>query len=146
MLALLSSQLLRSTRHQHVSGSNIALLCWQEVMHESPAHGVRSVPILKSFSKVILASNVTPNITRSAYSFSTVPSRVNGVAWGWTVRDLETCKINFSSYYHTITAKQLLVNSQNKTSWLLREMTLCFPYHQLIVLQHSYALSDRFRL
>ena len=31
------------------------------------------------FLLYILASNVTPNITRSADSFSTVPSRVNGV-------------------------------------------------------------------
>ena len=44
----------------------------------------------RCFSKVILASNVTPNITRSADSFNTVPSRVNGVNWGWTVRYLET--------------------------------------------------------
>ena len=32
----------------------------------------------RCISNVILASNVTPNITRSADSFSTVPSRVNG--------------------------------------------------------------------
>ena len=29
-----------------------------------------------------LSINVTPNMTRSADSFSTVPSRVNGVNWG----------------------------------------------------------------
>ena len=40
--------------------------------------------------KVILASSVTPNMRRSADSFSTVPSRVNGINWGWTVRALET--------------------------------------------------------
>ena len=40
------------------------------------------------FSKVILASNATSNITRSADSFSTVPCRVNEVNWGWTERDL----------------------------------------------------------
>ena len=40
-------------------------------------------------SEVILASNVTPNMTGWADSFGTVPSRVNVVNWGWTVRDLE---------------------------------------------------------
>ena len=44
----------------------------------------------RCFSMVILASNVTHNITGSADSFTTVPSRVNGVYWGWIVRDLET--------------------------------------------------------
>ena len=44
----------------------------------------------RCFSKVILASKVTPNIARSADSFSTVPSRVNGVNRGWTVHDLGT--------------------------------------------------------
>ena len=44
----------------------------------------------RCFSKVILASNVTPNMIRSTDSFSTVPSRVNRDNWGWTVRDLET--------------------------------------------------------
>ena len=33
----------------------------------------------RCFSKVILESNITPNITRSSDSFSTVPSIVNGV-------------------------------------------------------------------
>ena len=42
------------------------------------------------FSKVILTSKVTHNITRSADSFNTVASTVYGVNRGWTVRDLET--------------------------------------------------------
>ena len=42
------------------------------------------------FSKVILEPNVTPNITRSSDSFSTVSLIVNGGEWGWIVRDLET--------------------------------------------------------
>ena len=42
------------------------------------------------FSKVILESNVTPNITRSSDSFSTVTPIVNGGDWGCIVRDLET--------------------------------------------------------
>ena len=37
-----------------------------------------------------LESNVTPKITRSADSFSTVPTIVNGGDWGCIVRDLET--------------------------------------------------------
>ena len=44
----------------------------------------------RCFSEVILASNVTTNMTRSAGSFSAVPPRVNGVNWGWTVLDQET--------------------------------------------------------
>ena len=41
-------------------------------------------------SKVILESHVTPNITRSSNSFSTVPPIVNGGDGGCIVRDLET--------------------------------------------------------
>ena len=37
-----------------------------------------------------MESNVTPNITRSSDSFSTVPPIVNGGDWGCIVRDLET--------------------------------------------------------
>ena len=37
-----------------------------------------------------MESNVTPNITRSSDSFSTVPPIVNEGDWGCTVRDLET--------------------------------------------------------
>ena len=43
----------------------------------------------RCFLNVIFASNVTPNITRYADSFSTVPSIVNGVDWGWIVSDLD---------------------------------------------------------
>ena len=50
------------------------------------------------FSKVISASNITPNTTRSADSFSTVLSRMNGVDWGWIVHDLET--VNSLSLTH----------------------------------------------
>ena len=42
------------------------------------------------FSKVSLESNVTPNLTWSSDSFSTVPSIVNGGDWGCIVRNLET--------------------------------------------------------
>ena len=44
----------------------------------------------RCFSKVILESNVTPNITRSSDSFSTVLPIVNVGDWGCTVRDLMT--------------------------------------------------------
>ena len=37
-----------------------------------------------------MESNVTPNITRSSDSFSTVPPIVNGGYWGSIVSDLET--------------------------------------------------------
>ena len=50
----------------------------------------------RCFSNVIVATNVTPNITRSADSFSTVPSRVNGVNWGWKVCDLETHSLSLT--------------------------------------------------
>ena len=43
----------------------------------------------RCFSNVFSASKVTPNITRSADSFRTVPSSINGFHRGWTVRDLE---------------------------------------------------------
>ena len=39
---------------------------------------------------VILESNVTPNITRSSDSFSTVPPIVHGGDWGCIVHDMET--------------------------------------------------------
>ena len=44
----------------------------------------------RCFSKVILESDVTLNITRSSDSFSTVPPIVNGGDWGCIVRDFET--------------------------------------------------------
>ena len=44
----------------------------------------------RCFSKVNWESNVTPNISRSSDSFSTVPSMVNGGDWGCIVHDLET--------------------------------------------------------
>ena len=42
----------------------------------------------RCFSKVILESNVTPNIWRSSDSFSTVPPTVNAGDWGCIVRYL----------------------------------------------------------
>ena len=47
----------------------------------------------RCFSKVILESNVTPNIIRLSDSFSTVPPIVNGGEWGWIMHDLETIKV-----------------------------------------------------
>ena len=44
----------------------------------------------RCFSNVILESNATPNITRSSYSFSTVPKIVNEGDCGCIVRDLQT--------------------------------------------------------
>ena len=44
----------------------------------------------RCFSKISLESNVTPNITRSSDSFSTVPPIVNGGDWGCIVGNLET--------------------------------------------------------
>ena len=44
----------------------------------------------RCFSKVIFESNVTPKITRSYDSFSTVPPRVNGDIWGCIVLDNQT--------------------------------------------------------
>ena len=44
----------------------------------------------RCFSKVILESNITHNITRSSDFFSTVPPIVNAGDWGCIVRDLET--------------------------------------------------------
>ena len=44
----------------------------------------------RCFSKVIVVSNVSHNITRSSDSFSTVPPIVNVGDWGCIVRDLET--------------------------------------------------------
>ena len=47
----------------------------------------------RCFSKVILESNVTPNITRSSDSFSTVPPIVYEGDLGCIVRELETIKV-----------------------------------------------------
>ena len=44
----------------------------------------------KMLRKSHLGSNVTPKISRSSYSFSTVLPIVNGGVWGCIVRDLET--------------------------------------------------------
>ena len=44
----------------------------------------------RCLSKVILESNVTPNLTSLSDSFSTVPPMVNGGDWGRIMCDLET--------------------------------------------------------
>ena len=44
----------------------------------------------RRYSKDILGSNATPNITRSSDSYGTVPPIINGGDWGCIVRDLET--------------------------------------------------------
>ena len=59
---------------------------WQYTKHLSCSSGIKK----KMLPKVILASKVALNITRSSDSFRTVPARVNGVDWGWIVLDLET--------------------------------------------------------
>ena len=48
MLVLPTSQFLRSPRHQHGSGSNIARLCFRL---ETPTYGVGHVPILNSLNR-----------------------------------------------------------------------------------------------
>ena len=59
------------------------------------------------FSKVILESNVAPNITRSSNPFSTLPPIVNAGYWGNIVPDLETIIVlvllafNFTLKGHT---------------------------------------------
>ena len=68
----------------------------QSTMEYLPA--LQETKPLRSFSgsranmllKIHLGINVTPNITRSLDSFSTVPEIVNAGDWGCTVRDLET--------------------------------------------------------
>ena len=49
----------------------------------------------RCFSKIILESNVTHNITRPSDSFSTVPPIVNGGDWRCIVRDLKTIIVFF---------------------------------------------------
>ena len=44
----------------------------------------------RCFSKVILKSNVIPNITRSSDSFNTVQPIVNAGDWGFIMSDQET--------------------------------------------------------
>ena len=46
-----------------------------------------------SSQRSFLESNVTPNITWSSDSFSTVPPIVNGGDWGCIVHDLETIMV-----------------------------------------------------
>ena len=46
--------------------------------------------VRRCFSKVILESNVAPNILSSLDSFSKLPQIVNRGDWGYIMRDLET--------------------------------------------------------
>ena len=50
-----------------------------DTMHASELQHLETANVL---FKLISESNVTPNMTRSADSINTVPSRVNGVNWG----------------------------------------------------------------
>ena len=62
----------------------------------------------KFVSKVILESNVTPNITRSSDSFrTTVVLIVNGRDWGRIVRDLENILVFFLLAFNFIPQRSL---------------------------------------
>ena len=82
----------------------------------------------RCFSKVILESNVTLNITRSSNSLSTVPPIVNGGDWRCIVRDLKTIIVtdllafNFipQRSHHSITNRGKYIKVRTKFS----EMTL----------------------
>ena len=55
---------------------------------------------MKMLLKSHLRSVVTPNITRSPDSFSTVPPIVNADDWGNIVRDLETLRLFTRIKFH----------------------------------------------
>ena len=79
------------TKHiKHVPRSNLSWNTCQDFL-KIPSHWEAALETgWRCFSKVILESNVPPNITRSSDSFSTVLPIVNAGDWECIVRDLET--------------------------------------------------------
>ena len=75
----------RKTHRKHLPRSNLSSNTRQDCFKIPSLYQTRSF-----FLKVILESNVTPNISKSSDSFSTVPPIVYGGDWGCTVSDLET--------------------------------------------------------
>ena len=75
---------------RRLPGSSLSWNTCQNFM-KIPSHWEASLEIERRYySKVIFESNVTPNITRSSDSFSTVPPIVNAGDWGCIECDLET--------------------------------------------------------
>ena len=75
----------------------------------------------RCFSKVILESNVTPNITRSSASFSTVPPIVNAGEWGCVVRDLGTIIV---LHYKSFEANQDQAIKHLRQCWCYRNQSV----------------------
>ena len=73
----------------------------------------------RCLSKVIVESNVTPNITRSSDSFSSVPPIVTAGDWGCIVCDLKTIIVivllsfNFipQRSHHSLTLRRSLLGT-----------------------------------
>ena len=84
------SQTGRTKPRQHLPRSDLSWNTRQEFLKIPSLWEAAMETAQRCFSKVILESNVTHNITRSSDSFSTVPPIVNRRDWGCIVRDLET--------------------------------------------------------
>ena len=75
---------------KHLPRSDLSWNTRQDFL-KTPMRYVAALEIeRRCFSKVIMESNVTPNISRSSDFFSTVPPSVNMGDWGCIVLDLET--------------------------------------------------------
>ena len=105
----------------------------RSIMEQSPGlpQDTKSLPKLceaalerRCFSKVIVESNVTPKITRSSDSFSTVLPIDYGSYWGYIVRDLEVLVLLASNFisqrsYHSLTLPRLRIRDSATATLML---------------------------
>ena len=74
-----------------------------------------------------MESNVTPNITRSSDSFSTVPPIINGGDWGRIVPDLETGDYTLSGRIGKVVASHAAVARS-----IPAEVALIYTMHEAL--------------
>ena len=84
------SKTVRTKPRKHLRRSDLSWNSRQDLLKIPSLREIVMETERRCFSKVILESNVTHNITRSSDSFSTVPPIVNRGDWGCIVRGLET--------------------------------------------------------
>ena len=83
----------RTKPRKHLSRSSLSWNARQDFLKISCLGKAALATEQRCFSKVILESNVTPNISKSSDSFNTVSPKVKRGGWGCIVRYLETIMV-----------------------------------------------------
>ena len=97
----------RTKPRKHLPRSNLSWNTCQDFLKIPSRWEAALETECRCFSKVILESNVMPNITRSSDSFSTVQPIVIAGDWGCMVLDLETIIVLFLLAFNFIPQRSL---------------------------------------